>query len=1039
MTNVRKNKLKCNDLDYLYNELSKSKQVLIEFSYKYLNIEFNTLDRCVQDDSLCIAFNSDTSKYFLFNRSANNRLAQNGDIQRQILLLSNSTQDQYKIIESLTQCVVKQVATITPQKSNKPKPTKTSTTKKPIFCEYKTPLGKACLKHLESKTGANTQTLSKYNVKPIKERFFKNGNSFKHNENNICFGYKVGDSIKIKQPFSLDYKYLFVGTNNDYIFGYEQLPNKGEVLIICAGEDDTICINHHLNKLGVFAICLYSELSTLPTSKAKEFKARFSKTYVLYDNDKTGINSSKDIALKNGFIWIDFKMSLYDYTGVNDICDLYQKTGNQFTPILTNILKSNDSIKQFKDDNYSIAIPHCYVVNFDQYLTDKQNNIEQLTQIISTHKRTLIQSAAGTGKSWGFFEVAQKLLSSEKYQRVVKVVPTLAICGQISNTAKEKGIYAYELKGSKNWSIDDEEGLRNSDLVISTYDSLTKIPLHYFNDTALFIDEAHQLCNDISYRNKAMIKLYDYLNKATTVCYMTATPNYFFFSDLVKPYLGDIKLIIGKHNLDNKIKVQIHTEVKNKKHAKVFLEEGVSNSKDSTICMKLDDSKVLNTWCDMDEKRGISSDYFTSQDSKQSTENKNYNSIQETGKLSSYLAILYYTTLMEAGISFKFLVSSIVVFDTKAACKLIQLATRARYNQLSGINKNIDFHILLSKQKNQYSKGRTGEQQLKKHIETSIQLAELYNDSHSGDKRINKKTDFYQSFIYKDIDGIWKVCIFSILHQIFKDQQNEQTPELLAKRLSRYDSRFLIENIAPLHIDKTPELTKLLQEVKVQHEVIKDKAIQSLCENPLKTIAAYLTRLKDVDRKDSIRLALLIPKFDKEDLIQYTQENKESFTRGGVKVIGKIVNLISKRNKHLGSSLIESISLIEQKGIKALEESTESALQVARIKLVKSSMRKFKKGEYELIEASEHDQLQFSIDRAITKVFDKIRDNASQGRIKGKLTALQITKKINKAIKGLITKPIGRNKAIARLKVLYELKKNSKTKLYTIGAKTHQK
>lgn len=94
--------------------------------------------------------------------------------------------------------------------------------------------------------------------------------------------------VKIYRPFS-EIRFLYGGNiGESYCFGLEQLPAKGDTLFITGGEKDVMTLAAH----GFHAICFNSETSTIPTGIIYKLTFRFKHIVLLYDADKTGIDSA---------------------------------------------------------------------------------------------------------------------------------------------------------------------------------------------------------------------------------------------------------------------------------------------------------------------------------------------------------------------------------------------------------------------------------------------------------------------------------------------------------------------------------------------------------------------------------------------------------------------------------------------------------------------------------------------------------------------------------------------------------------------------
>lgn len=141
-------------------------------------------------------------------------------------------------------------------------------------------------------SGITLEILKLYKTVSLKE--FKSENkegkpfSYTSSENEPLFGYIGKRYVKIYRPFS-DVRFLYGGNlGENYCFGLEQLPAKGDTLFITGGEKDVMTLAAH----GFHAICFNSETSTIPTGIIYKLTFRFKHIVLLYDSDKTGLESA---------------------------------------------------------------------------------------------------------------------------------------------------------------------------------------------------------------------------------------------------------------------------------------------------------------------------------------------------------------------------------------------------------------------------------------------------------------------------------------------------------------------------------------------------------------------------------------------------------------------------------------------------------------------------------------------------------------------------------------------------------------------------
>lgn len=140
--------------------------------------------------------------------------------------------------------------------------------------------------------GITTEMLKAYKVCSVKE--FKSENNEGKSYSIVSsaleptFGYKSKRYIKLYRPFS-KMRFLYGGDIGEkYCFGLEQLPAKGDTVFITGGEKDVLSLASH----GFHAICFNSETVSVPTEIIHKLTFRFKHIVLLYDMDKTGLESS---------------------------------------------------------------------------------------------------------------------------------------------------------------------------------------------------------------------------------------------------------------------------------------------------------------------------------------------------------------------------------------------------------------------------------------------------------------------------------------------------------------------------------------------------------------------------------------------------------------------------------------------------------------------------------------------------------------------------------------------------------------------------
>lgn len=152
------------------------------------------------------------------------------------------------------------------------------------------------------KFGINAEILQRFNVFSLEEfsTTSKTGNPYtvRSNSEKFIFAYENANWVKLYKPLDeKKYKFQYLGTKEpNYIFGWQQLPENSEMLIITGGEKDVMA----LAAKGFNAISLNSETAKLDISIVNELKLRFNKIVVLYDNDDTGLKQSNILSVTHG-------------------------------------------------------------------------------------------------------------------------------------------------------------------------------------------------------------------------------------------------------------------------------------------------------------------------------------------------------------------------------------------------------------------------------------------------------------------------------------------------------------------------------------------------------------------------------------------------------------------------------------------------------------------------------------------------------------------------------------------------------------------
>ena len=141
--------------------------------------------------------------------------------------------------------------------------------------------------------GIDAKTLQRFHVKSLAryESVSNQGKPFTlgSTHEDPMFAYSMGEFVKVYRPKS-KLRFLYGGEKvNDYVFGFQQLPSKGDVVFITGGEKDVLSLSAH----GFNAICFNSETAQIPENIIEGLQLRFRHIIILYDSDETGIREAK--------------------------------------------------------------------------------------------------------------------------------------------------------------------------------------------------------------------------------------------------------------------------------------------------------------------------------------------------------------------------------------------------------------------------------------------------------------------------------------------------------------------------------------------------------------------------------------------------------------------------------------------------------------------------------------------------------------------------------------------------------------------------
>lgn len=153
-------------------------------------------------------------------------------------------------------------------------------------------------------------TLKKFNVNSIKYYLCNGIVKGAYKRENPMYAYKVYNNFKIYRPLADKYTKWRNNLTDYDIQGYEQLPQKGDILFITKSMKDVMC----LHEMGYPAVSPSSESTFLPKDVLEQLKTRFKRIIILFDRDAAGVKRSRKLSRETGLeaIFINKKFKAKD-------------------------------------------------------------------------------------------------------------------------------------------------------------------------------------------------------------------------------------------------------------------------------------------------------------------------------------------------------------------------------------------------------------------------------------------------------------------------------------------------------------------------------------------------------------------------------------------------------------------------------------------------------------------------------------------------------------------------------------------------------
>lgn len=175
--------------------------------------------------------------------------------------------------------------------------------------------------------GISLEWLKYADVYPISHKIIiKDDKSYTFGADKYAYAYvefKEGrTTLKIYQPFNKN-GYKWSNRHDKSVISlWTKVPKEGKKICICASLKDALCL---WANTGIPALATQGEGYGISNTAINELRRRFTKVYICFDNDDTGLKDGVHLANKTGFI----NIVLPKFKGGKDISDLYKVLNNK--------------------------------------------------------------------------------------------------------------------------------------------------------------------------------------------------------------------------------------------------------------------------------------------------------------------------------------------------------------------------------------------------------------------------------------------------------------------------------------------------------------------------------------------------------------------------------------------------------------------------------------------------------------------------------------------------------------------------------------
>ena len=146
-----------------------------------------------------------------------------------------------------------------------------------------------------------------------------------HKENNV--------TLKIYQPFSTTHKWANKH-DRSVVSLWTKIPQTGDKVVICSSLKDALCLSANTK---IPALAIQGEGYGMSDTAIAELRKRFSKQYIILDNDKAGLLDAVKLAERTGFT----NLVIPSFEGGKDLSDYFKLFGkSRFVELIKNLFQN---------------------------------------------------------------------------------------------------------------------------------------------------------------------------------------------------------------------------------------------------------------------------------------------------------------------------------------------------------------------------------------------------------------------------------------------------------------------------------------------------------------------------------------------------------------------------------------------------------------------------------------------------------------------------------------------------------------------------